>query len=53
MQQFDTVLVIDKNIFISNLNELKQIAKQFQNHIAIYVSWVVIQELDDLKSKIA
>lgn len=44
------ILVLDTNIFISNLSELELLAFRNQESVLLSVPWVVLQELDGLKS---
>ena len=44
------ILVIDTNIFLSNLDQLISLIEQYSDHVLISVPWVVLQELDYLKS---
>ncbi len=45
-------IVLDTNIFISHLNQVKEVANKYQNssELLFIVPWVVVQELDRLKS---
>lgn len=42
------VAVVDTNIFVSNLSELRLLVDD--RHVLFVVPWVVVQELDGLKS---
>lgn len=44
------IAVLDTNIFISNLGDLEAIAAKHRDDILFTVPWVVLQELDGLKS---
>jgi len=44
------ILVLDTNIFISNLSDLDKISSKHKESILFTVPWVVLQELDGLKS---
>jgi predicted ribonuclease YlaK len=44
------ILVIDTNIFLSNLDQLISLIEQYKNDILVSIPWVVLQELDYLKS---
>jgi predicted ribonuclease YlaK len=44
------IIIIDTNIFISHLEQLKDICVKYYQNIMIVVPWIVLQELDHLKS---
>lgn len=47
----ESILILDTNIFISNLEQLKDLHSKYNSKIIFYVPWVVLQELDHLKNK--
>lgn len=44
------IVVLDTNIFVSNLSELEALAGRKRESVLFVVPWVVLQELDSLKS---
>lgn len=44
-------MILDTNIFVANLPQLKDLNSLYLSKIVFYVPWVVVQELDQLKSK--
>jgi hypothetical protein len=49
--QFKLLLVIDTNIFLSHLKHLIELKEKYPNEIVVSVPWVVLQELDYIKSQ--
>lgn len=49
--ELSLILVIDTNIFISNLTQLEVKSNKYKENILFSVPWVVLQELDRLKSR--
>ena len=44
------IIVLDTNIFISNLSQLKHVLSSSSQFILFAIPWIVLQELDRLKS---
>jgi hypothetical protein len=51
-RSFRLGLVLDTNVFISNLKQLTDIDNKYSKDILFIVPWVILQELDGLKSNI-
>ncbi|CAF0858780.1 unnamed protein product [Brachionus calyciflorus] len=49
--EIDLLIVLDTNIFISNLDHLKKMSQKYTDRVLFSIPWVVVQELDNLKSK--
>lgn len=45
------ILVLDTNIFMKNLNDLEVMANKYKESVLFSIPWVVLQELDGLKSR--
>lgn len=45
------ILVLDTNILITNLGQLEQISQKYATKILFSIPWIVLQELDALKTR--
>jgi predicted ribonuclease YlaK len=51
ISEFKYNLVLDTNIFISNLNELDELSQTYSKDVLFSIPYLIIQELDKLKSR--
>lgn len=49
--EFKFNVVLDTNIFISNINELDELSQRYSKQVLFSVPYLIIQELDKLKSR--